>query len=214
MRYKAVIFDFDGTLLYTVEDLAAAVNFALEKNGFPTHSVEKIQRMIGNGVAMLVARALPGGFDTPGYEGILADFRECYSAHKTDTTRPYPGIPELLARLKGEGYALAVVTNKFQSAAEDLTRRFFPGLVDIVIGDAPERARKPSPDGVNEALGRLGAENTAAVYVGDTEVDMQTGINAKTDYICVSWGYRTHEELTALGAQKIADTTQELYDML
>lgn len=214
MKYAAVIFDFDGTLLYTVEDLAAAVNFALEKNGFPGHSTGEIQRMIGNGVAMLVARALPEGFETPGYENILADFREYYTLHKTDTTRPYPGILQLLGQLKGDGHRLAVVTNKFQSAAEELTRRFFPGLIDVVIGDAPERERKPSPDGVREALRRLGADAGSAVYVGDTEVDMQTGINAETDYICVSWGYRTREELASLGAEKIVSTAQELYDML
>ena len=147
MKYETILFDLDGTLLYTVRDLAGAVNHALEKHGFPAHSEERIERMVGNGVRTLVARALPRGLDTPGFEEILADFRAYYSAHCGDNTHPYPGVVELLLKLKARSCRTAVVTNKYQAAAEDLVRRFFGDSVDVVIGDArgggASRSRTP-----------------------------------------------------------------------
>lgn len=214
MKYETVIFDFDGTLLYTVQDLADAVNHAIEKRGYPTHSVRDIERMIGNGVNMLVARALPRGFDTPEYEEIMIDFRAYYREHCQDSTRPYDGVPEMLSRLKAEGRKLAIVTNKYQTAAELLRKQFFAGSVDLIVGDFEGRRRKPEPDGVRIALKALGADGRGAVYVGDTEVDMQTAQNAGLDCICVSWGYRTRRELEALGAPAIAENPRQLLDML
>lgn len=214
MKYETVIFDFDGTLLYTVRDLADAVNYAIAKRGHPTHSVRAIERMIGNGVNMLVARALPQGFDTPEYEEIMSDFRAFYAGHCQDNTRPYDGVPEMLARLKSEGRKLAIVTNKYQTAAELLRKQFFAGSVDLIVGDFEGRRRKPEPDGVHIALETLGADPSRAVYVGDTEVDMQTAENAGLDCICVAWGYRTAQELEALGATAIAGNTDELLMML
>lgn len=214
MKYETVIFDFDGTLLYTVQDLADAVNYAIARRGYPTHSVRAIERMIGNGVNMLVSRALPRGFDTPEYEQIMADFRAFYREHCQDNTRPYDGVPEMLARLKAEGRKLAIVTNKYQTAAELLRRQFFAGSVELIVGDFEGRRRKPEPDGVLIALDTLGADASRAVYVGDTEVDMQTAENAGLDCICVSWGYRTRQELEHLGATAIAENTEELLAML
>ncbi len=214
MRYKTVIFDFDGTLLYTVQDLADAVNHAIAKHGHPTHNVRAIERMVGNGVNMLVARALPQGFDTPDYEEIMTDFRTFYAEHCQDNTRPYDGVTEMLARLKEEGRKLAIVTNKYQTAAEQLRRRFFSGSVELIVGDFEGRKRKPAPDGVFAALKSLGADAAGAVYVGDTEVDMQTAENAGLDCICVSWGYRTKQELVELKAPAIAENTDELLAML
>lgn len=214
MRYKTVIFDFDGTLLYTVQDLADAVNHAIAKHGHPTHNVRAIERMVGNGVNMLVARALPQGFDTPDYEEIMTDFRTFYAEHCQDNTRPYDGVTEMLARLKEEGRKLAIVTNKYQTAAEQLRRRFFSGSVELIVGDFEGRRRKPAPDGVFAALKSLGADAAGAVYVGDTEVDMQTAENAGLDCICVSWGYRTKQELVELKAPAIAENTDELLAML
>lgn len=214
MKYETVIFDFDGTLLYTVQDLADAVNYAISKRGHPTHSVRAIERMIGNGVNMLVSRALPRGFDTPEYEQIMTDFRAFYAEHCQDNTRPYDGVPEMLVRLKSEGRGLAIVTNKYQTAAELLRKRFFAGSVDLIVGDFEGRRRKPEPDGVFAALKALGADPSRAVYVGDTEVDMQTAENAGLPCICVAWGYRTVQELEALGAPAIAENTQQLLDML
>ena len=214
MRHKTVIFDFDGTLLYTVQDLADAVNHAIAKHGHPTHNVRAIERMVGNGVNMLVARALPQGFDTPDYEEIMTDFRTFYAEHCQDNTRPYDGVTEMLARLKEEGRKLAIVTNKYQTAAEQLRRRFFSGSVELIVGDFEGRRRKPAPDGVFAALKSLGADAAGAVYVGDTEVDMQTAENAGLDCICVSWGYRTKQELVELKAPAIAENTDELLAML
>ena len=214
MKYETVIFDFDGTLLYTVRDLADAVNYAIAKHGHPTHSVKAIERMVGNGVNMLVARALPRGFDTPDYEEIMTDFRGFYAAHCLDNTHPYDGVTELLAQLKAEGRHLAIVTNKYQAAAEELRKRFFASSVDLIVGDFEGRRRKPEPDGVLMALEALRADKRGAVYVGDTEVDMQTAGNAGLDCICVSWGYRTRRELVELGAAAIADSTRELLSML
>lgn len=214
MKYKTVIFDFDGTLLYTVQDLADAVNHAIAKRGYPVHSVRAIERMIGNGVNMLVARALPDGFDTPEYGEIMTDFRAFYAAHCLDNTRPYEGVTELLERLRDEGRAVAIVTNKYQTAAEQLRRRFFEDSVGLIVGDFEGRRRKPEPDGVFAALRALGAEARSAVYVGDTEVDMQTAENAGLDCICVAWGYRTRQELIRLGAPAVAETPEQLLSML
>lgn len=135
MKHNTVIFDFDGTLLYTARDLANAVNHAITKHGYPAHSEEKITRMVGNGVNMLVARALPRGFDTPGYEDIMADFRAFYSAHCFDNTRPYDGVQEMLKELKSQGRKMAIVTNKYQTAAEELRQRFFADTIDIIVGE-------------------------------------------------------------------------------
>ena len=214
MQYKTILFDLDGTLLYTVRDLADAVNHALEKHGFPTHSQERIGRMVGNGVRTLVARALPLGLDTPGFEEILADFRAYYSAHCEDNTRPYPGVVELLRELKARSCRTAVVTNKYQTAAEDLVCRFFGDSVDVVIGDAPGRRCKPEPDAALAALKALGTEKDGAVYVGDTEVDRQTAENTGVPFICVSWGYRSLEELRAMEMPVIARDTGELLALL
>lgn len=214
MSYNTVIFDFDGTLLYTVKDLADAVNFAAEKHGYPTHTVDEIQGMVGNGVNLLVARALPQGFDTPDYEEIMADFRAFYAEHCFDNTRPYDGVQELLHALSSRGIKLAIVTNKYQAAAEELRLRFFADTVGLIVGDLPTRERKPAPDGVFAALKALGAEAEGAVYVGDTEVDMKTAENSGLDCICAGWGYRTRQQLEALGAKKIAGTPEALLEML
>ena len=196
-RYKTILFDFDGTLLYTVEDLANAVNYAIGRRGYPTHSVEAIQRMVGNGVNLLVARALPQGFDTPDYEAIMDDFRAHYKAHCYDHTRPYPGVPEMLARFRDAGYALAIVTNKYQTAAELLRQRFFADTVPLIVGDLE---------------GRVDA--ATAVYVGDTEVDLQTAQNAGLAFTAAGWGYRTRAELEALGSFPIAEKPLDLPELL
>ncbi len=208
--YRAVLFDLDGTLLSTVEDLAAAANPALEVFGYPTHPTEVLGRMVGHGIANLMAQALPGGYGNPDHPAVLAEFRTYYSAHVADATRPYPGMPELAAALKARGVRTALVTNKFQAGAEALMARFFPGLLDAVVGDDPSHARKPDPSGVRLALERLGVGADGAVYVGDTEVDLQTAENAGLPCVCVSWGYRSRAELEALGAPRIADTAAEL----
>ncbi len=214
MKYKTILFDFDGTLLYTLKDLADATNYAISKHGYATHSEDAVKRFVGNGVNMLVARALPLGFDTPGYEDIMEDFRAYYAAHCSDNTRPYEGVLEALRTLKAQGRKLAIVTNKYQAAAEELRKEFFAESIDIIVGDHESRRRKPEPDAVLEALRLLDAEAEGAVYVGDTEVDMATAANSGLDFVAVAWGYRDYEELEEMKIPVIARTAQELVQLL
>lgn len=214
MKFETILFDFDGTLLYTVQDLADAVNYAIARHGYPTHSVEAITRMVGNGVNMLVARALPQGFDTPNYEAIMDDFRSFYQQHCFDNTHPYDGVLDMLRTFAAEGRKLAIVTNKYQTAAESLRQKFFSKTVPVIVGDFEGRERKPAPDSVYVALEALQAEAASAVYVGDTEVDMQTARNAGLEFAAVSWGYRSRAELEALGIARIADRPADLLDLI
>ena len=204
MKYPVVLFDFDGTLLYTVPDLADAVNHALAKYGYPTHDYPTIQSFVGNGVRLLVSRALPGGEENPDMERVFAAFGEYYDVHCMDKTAPYGGIMEMLRALSEKGVKMAIVTNKYQTAAEELRQRFFGEYIPIIEGDVASRRRKPDPAPVHAALKALGAEGERAVYIGDTEVDMRTALNSGLDFIAVGWGYRTVEQLEALGIDKIA----------
>lgn len=214
MKFQTVLFDFDGTLLYTVQDLADAVNYAAAKHGYPTHSTDAIQSMVGNGVNKLVARALPGGFDTPDYEAIMEDFRSFYQAHCFDHTAPYDGIPAMLRAMQAQGRHMAIVTNKYQTAAEQLRQKFFADTVPLIVGDFPGRERKPAPDGVFFALEQLGVPAEGAVYVGDTEVDLQTAENAGLPFAGAAWGYRSRAFLETLGVARIAGRPADLLELL
>ena len=177
------VFDLDGTLLDTLGDLAAAVNFSLRQHGMPEHSVDDVRRFVGNGVRLLMERAVPGGAGNPQFDDALATFRAYYLEHSLDNTRPYDGIPEVLAELKRRGKRLAVVSNKFQTATEELCRHFFPDTIEVAIGEneAAGIRKKPAPDTVQEALSRLRALSGTvgeAVYVGDSDVDIQTAANS------------------------------------
>ncbi len=211
---KTVLFDFDGTLLYTIPDLADAVNYGLEKYGYPTHDYATVQSFVGNGVRLLVSRALPGGEENPDFEAVFAAFSEYYDVHCVDKTGPYEGIMELLAQLHAKGVPMAIVTNKYQAAAEELRARFFGDYIPLIEGDRPGRERKPDPAPVMAALEALGAKAEDAVYIGDTEVDMQTAINSGLDFIAVAWGYRTLEQLKALGIEKIALRPMDVLNLI
>lgn len=201
-QYDTYIFDLDGTLLNTLDDLAAATNYALRTNGLPQHSVDDVRRFVGNGVRMLMRRAVPDGEQNPRFETAFAAFRQYYLAHSLDTTRPYDGIMTMLRSLKSRGCRLAVVSNKFCAATEELCRHFFDGLIEVAIGEneAAGIRKKPAPDTVFEALRQLGATADGAVYVGDSEVDIQTARNAHLPCISVLWGFRDRHFLTANGA--------------
>ena len=214
MSRKVVLFDFDGTLLYTIPDLADAVNYGLERFGYPTHDYDTVQSFVGNGVRRLVARALPQGEENPDFERVFAAFNEYYDAHCVDKTAPYEGIMELLAVLHKKGVPMSIVTNKYQSAAEELRQRFFGEYIPIIEGDRPGRERKPDPAPVKAALELMGAKAEEAVYIGDTEVDMQTAANSGLDFIAVAWGYRTLEELKALGIEKIALRPMDIFELV
>jgi len=213
-HFDTVIFDLDGTLLNTLDDLADSVNFALAANGMPRRSVDEVRRFVGNGVGRLMTLAVPEGTPPEAEAKVLADFRAHYLHNMENKTAPYPGIPTLLQALGTRGFRLAVVSNKFDGAVKDLCRSYFPGLLPVAIGESPGVARKPAPDTVFRALEELGADREWAVYVGDSDVDIETARNAGLSCISVSWGFRDEEFLRAHGAAVIVDTPEALLEYL
>ena len=205
------IFDLDGTLLDTLQDLAAAVNFALRKNGMEEHSIDDIRRFVGNGVRKLIERAVPDGSKNPRIDEVFADFRSYYMQHSLDATKPYDGITEILQELKQRGCKMAVVSNKMMAATQELVAHFFPEI-EVAIGEneAEGIRKKPAPDMVFEALNRLGAEAESAVYIGDSDVDIQTAMNAGVPCISVLWGFRNREFLIEHGAQRFIEKSSEI----
>lgn len=211
MKKTTYIFDLDGTLLDTLQDLAAAVNFALRKNGMEEHSIDDIRRFVGNGVRKLIERAVPDGSKNPRIDEVFADFRSYYMQHSLDTTKPYDGITEILQELKQRGCKMAVVSNKMMAATQELVAHFFPEI-EVAIGEneAEGIRKKPAPDMVFEALNRLGAEAESAVYIGDSDVDIQTAKNAGVPCISVLWGFRNREFLLEHGAQRFIEKPSEI----
>lgn len=211
MKKTTYIFDLDGTLLDTLQDLAAAVNFALRKNGMEEHSIDDIRRFVGNGVRKLIERAVPDGSKNPRIDEVFADFRSYYMQHSLDTTKPYDGITEILQELKQRGCKMAVVSNKMMAATQELVAHFFPEI-EVAIGEneAEGIRKKPAPDMVFEALNRLGAEAESAVYIGDSDVDIQTAKNAGVPCISVLWGFRNRKFLLEHGAQRFIEKPSEI----
>ena len=219
--YKVYIFDLDGTLLDTLQDLADSVNHALRQYGLPEHSLDDIRRFVGNGVRRLMERATPDGAQNPLFDAVFASFRQYYMEHSLDTTRPYDGIPEMLHALKARGCRLAVVSNKMMAATQSLVAHFFPEI-DVAIGEheAEGIRRKPAPDTVLEALRQLGfpqcqppftvGECPPAVYVGDSDVDIATARNSGLPCISVLWGFRDRDFLQAHGATTFVEHPVEL----
>lgn len=201
--YKTYIFDLDGTLLDTLSDLAAAVNYALRTHGMPEHSIDDVRRFVGNGVRKLMERAIPDGATNPQFDETFATFRQYYMAHSLDTTRPYEGIPEALAALKARGCRLAVVSNKMMAATQELCQHFFPDTIEVAIGEneAEGIRKKPAPDTVFAALKALGVGKEGAVYVGDSDVDIETARNSGLPCISVLWGFRDRDFLIQHGAK-------------
>ena len=210
MPYKAVVFDLDGTLLYTLEDLYLATNHALEQLGLPPRSIEEVRSFVGNGYRQLFRLACPDETPDEVQEQALAVFNEYYLAHDEDHTAPYPGIPELLERLADHGIDLAVVSNKGDAAVRDLMDSIFPGAFAAVAGEREGVRRKPAPDTVLEVMRQLDLEAADIVYVGDSEVDVATAANVGCDCIAVTWGYRSVEQLREAGATVMADTCEEV----
>ena len=212
MSYQTYIFDLDGTLLDTLGDLAASVNYAMRTHGMPEHSVDEVCRFVGNGVRRLMERAVPGGAAHPAFEAAFATFRRHYMEHSLDTTRPYEGITEMLQELKRRGRHTAVVSNKFDAATKELCRHFFPDTIDVAVGEheAEGIRKKPAPDTVLQALSQLGVGQEGAVYVGDSDVDIQTARNSGLPCISVLWGFRDREFLLAHGAETFVSQPSEL----
>ena len=212
--YNVYIFDLDGTLLDTLHDLASSVNYALQTHDMPTHSVDAIRGFVGNGVRLLMERAVPDGAQNPQFEAAFATFRQHYMQHSLDTTCPYPGIAEMLHQLKQRGCRLAVVSNKMMAATQDLVRHFFPEI-EVAIGEheAEGIRKKPAPDTVFQALRQLGVGKEQAVYVGDSDVDLQTARNSGLPCISVLWGFRSRDFLLQHGATTFITHPSELLSL-
>ncbi|KGF24075.1 HAD family hydrolase [Prevotella bivia DNF00188] len=209
-EYDTYIFDLDGTLLSTLEDLAASTNYALRKNGMPEHSIDEIRMFVGNGVKKLMQRAIPNGENNPKFEQTYALFRQHYLDHNLDTTHPYEGIPELLAELKRRGKHLAIVSNKFYTATQELARHFFPDTIEVAIGERETIKKKPAPDTVIEALKQLGVTAERAVYIGDSDVDIMTAKNCNLPCISVLWGFRDKNFLIEHGGTTFVHHPKEI----
>jgi len=209
-----VIFDMDGTVLNTIDDLAASVNYVLTKFGLPVHNAEDYRQYFGSGIRYALQCAVPDGTGEETIDQMLPVFREHYNAHCLDKTRPYEGIPELMKSLREHGYRLAIVSNKIDSAVKELNARFFSDFVDVAIGEREGIRRKPAPDTVIQALAELKSVKDEAVYIGDSEVDIQTASNAGLPCITVLWGFRDKEYLKEQGATVFANTPEDIFDLL
>lgn len=212
--YDTVIFDLDGTLLNTLEDLADSVNYALAQAGMPFRSTEEVRRFVGNGVRRLMELSIPQGENNPRFEEIFSVFREHYFVHCNDRTGPYPHIMEMLEQLKERGYKLAIVSNKYYDAVQELRKLYFADYISVAIGEKEGIRKKPAPDTVQEALHALESDKSSAVYVGDSEVDIATAANAGMDCIVVTWGFRTREEQKRAGGKVFADDPMDILDLL
>ena len=214
MNYKLAIFDLDGTILDTLQDLTDSTNYALESNDFPKRTMEEVRRFVGNGIGRLIERAVPAGTTEDRTAKTLEDFKRYYGKHCADRTKPYDGIMDVIEALGKKGYLTAVVSNKADFEVQELCRQYFPGMFDFVVGEREHIRRKPAPDTVLEVLEQLQVRKEEAVYIGDSEVDIQTAVNAQMDVISVLWGFRDQKELIEQGAGKIVHTPLELQNML
>ena len=214
MKYKAIIFDLDGTLTDTLYDLMLSTNHALRCMGWPERTLDEVRRFVGNGVRRLMEQAVPAGTEEEEFEECFEHFREHYVEHCQDHTGLYEGIDELLAELKSRGYKMAIVSNKLQPGVDELYKAFFQDTIEVAIGERPDVRRKPMPDMVNLALKELGVTTEEAIYVGDSEVDMATARNAGLPCISVLWGFRDKDYLKEIGAFRMVATPSEILDLV
>lgn len=214
MPYKAVIFDLDGTLLDTAGDLTDAVNVALDAAGLPTHPEAEIKTFLGNGIRRLIECAVPAGTPVDVTDRVFDDFRAYYGTHYLVKTRPYPGMVALAGALKERGIPTALVTNKVDRVAQDIYRATFRDVIPVAIGEQPRYRKKPAPDMVEAALAVLGCEKAGAVYIGDSEVDLQTARNSGLPCILVDWGFRSREFLASLGNDVIVSSPEALLEAI
>ena len=216
MSIKAVIFDMDGTVLDTLEDLKNATNAAMEAFGHPTLTLEQVRRYVGSGSRRLIEQALGEGADAAEIERVLAWYVPWYDAHCCVLTRPYPGIPELMERLKAAGLRLAIVSNKPDAIVRALAADFFPGLAELSVGERESEGvrRKPWPDMLDAARHALGLRREDCLFVGDSEVDVRTAANAGLRCVSVTWGFRSRETLLAAGAETLVNTPEELASLV
>ena len=212
MKYKAALFDMDGTVLDTLGDLSDSLNHTLKAHGMPEHTIDEARMMLGDGMNVLIHRAAPAGTPEEKIQEVLADYKAYYGSHSSIKTKVFDGIPELLEELRRRGVKTGVVSNKGDFAVQDLSKTYFEGLMDASAGEneAAGIARKPAPDMCLNMLKLFGVTPSEAVYIGDTEVDIETAKNCGMDCIICSWGFRSVEHLKEKGAEVIVDTPMEI----
>ncbi|MGI5963174.1 MAG: HAD family hydrolase [Lawsonibacter sp.] len=213
--YTHVIFDLDGTLLNTIEDLADAGNYVAIQHGWPTHTLEEYKTFVGNGMAKLAERFVPENWRTKEQlKQVLSEFMAYYDIHKQDKTAPYPGLPQVVTQLKKAGVSLAVLSNKADTMAGPVVEHYFPGMFPLVQGAMPDLPVKPDPTLLRRLMERMGAKKETTLFVGDSNVDIRTAKNGELTSCGVLWGFRTREELEQEGADYIAATPEELLELI
>ena len=209
-KIKAVIFDMDGTIMNTLEDLKDSTNYVLSSHGYENKTLDQIREYVGNGIRKLIARAVPEGTDEATIDICFKEMKEYYAEHSLIKTAPYEGIKKTIIKLKEAGIKIAIVTNKVQPTAEFITAKFFGDDVELVVGDNGDKKLKPEADGILYALKILGCTKEEAIYIGDSEVDVATAQNAGIDFIGVLWGFRSKKILETNGATVFAENCFEL----
>ncbi len=214
MNFNVAIFDLDGTILDTLDDLRDSVNYALKKNGLPIRSRAEIRQFVGNGIRLLIERAVPENIDAQTTDKCFLDFKEHYKNNSANSTKPYDGIVAILRKLNDNGIKLAVVSNKADFAVQGLVETYFPGIFDIAVGEREGVRRKPCPDSVLEVLRELSADKNSTVYIGDSEVDVETSKNAGIPCIAVTWGFRDKNVLESACPEYIIDIPSEITEIV
>ena len=210
MKYKLAIFDMDGTILSTLDDLANGVDYALRENGLPARSKQETRAALGSGVRFLIEQSVPDVLSDVEISKVEEDFLKYYKVHSMDNTRPYDGIVELIKEVRESGIKTAVVSNKIDSAVKELCANFFEGAFDVAYGERPGIPRKPDPKPINAIIDEFRLSKNEVVYIGDSEVDLLTANNAKIDHIIVTWGFRDREFLEQNGAKNLVESMDKL----
>ena len=214
MKYQLAIFDLDGTILDTLDDLADSLNYALEKSGYPVRPRDEVRRFVGNGIRKLIERGVPSGTDAESVSRVHENFTAYYKVHCADKTKPYENIPELLKKLRENGVKTAVVSNKADYAVQDLCVQYFEGLYDAAVGEREGVRKKPAPDSVNAVLEKLGVNRENSVYIGDSDVDVETARNSGMNCIAVDWGFRDRDLLISSGAEIIVSEPMKIAEVV
>lgn len=212
--YKLAVFDMDGTILDTLEDLKDSVNYALSECGYPKRTYDEVRGFVGNGIRKLIERAVPKGTEIADIDRVHEVFTGYYKLHCADKTKAYDGIKPLIEKLRANGIKTAVVSNKADYGVQELCKQYFDGLFDYAVGEREGIRRKPAPDSVNEALRVLGIDKSEAVYIGDSDVDFETAVNAGLPCISVLWGFRDEEFLREKGAKLFVHDPAEIFDII
>lgn len=213
-KYDLAIFDLDGTVLNTLEDLTDSLNAVLDQYKYPRRTLSEVRGFVGNGIRLLIRRALPEEATEETVDLLYQNFIQYYQKHCMEKTKPYVGIPELLQDLRDQGYRTAVISNKADPAVKVLCDRYFEGLFDLVAGERPGIPRKPAPDSVHEILDSLQVSKDRAVYIGDSDVDIATSRNAGLDCIIVTWGFKDRDFLKEMGAGCLVSSPGEIRDLI